>query len=144
LLFPIAQTVNGKQYAIPVKVNGRDADIIVSGDYRIMGVRQIEGHVLQKGYDPICPGDMISFYSIEWNRLTGSVKWHRGRPVTVRGALRLDWDPAPDGYNVGERLTDINNDITYTLTSEQFAPKLPTRFSRTSEWRSPTAFGIAG
>ncbi|MCL2605640.1 MAG: clostripain-related cysteine peptidase [Defluviitaleaceae bacterium] len=125
-LYPIASTRKGTQYAIPVKVNGRDADIIVAGCYRVMGVRHREGNVLQKGYDPIMPGDMISFYSLEWNTLTDDFTWHRGRPITVRGnTLRIDWDPAPDGYYIGERLTDVNHDVTYTLTCPPMGDKLP-------------------
>jgi len=119
-LFPINTTRRGTLYAIPAKVNGRDADIIVAGCHRVMGVRQREGNVLQKGYDPIMQGDMISFYSLEWNTLTDTFTWHRGRPITVRGnTLRIDWDPTPDGYSIGERLTDVNHDVTYTLFAHQ-------------------------
>jgi hypothetical protein len=112
-LFPVACTAWWQKYAIPARVNGRDADIIVAGD-KIKGVRHREGNVLQKGYDPILSGDMISFYSLEWNTLTNSFKWHRSRPIMARGALRLDWDTAPDGFWVGERITDIYYDVTYT------------------------------
>jgi hypothetical protein len=113
-LFPLTSTKRGMMYAIPAKVNGRDADIIVSNCYRIKGVRHRDNHVLQKGYDPIHHGDMISFYSLEWNMLTDEFTWHRGRPITVRGTLQLNLSPAPGGFWVGERLTDIYNDIYYT------------------------------
>jgi hypothetical protein len=112
-LFYINSNARGRYYAIPARVNGRDADIIVFND-NIKGVRHRDANVIQKGFDPIQPGDMIAFYSLEWNHLTDTYKWFRGRPITVRGTLHLSWDPAPDGHWVGERLTDCCNDVEYT------------------------------
>ncbi|MCL2203094.1 MAG: clostripain-related cysteine peptidase [Defluviitaleaceae bacterium] len=113
-LFPVASTKGNMLYAIPVRINGRDADIITTTS-RIKGIRHRDGNVIQKGYDPIQPGDMISFYSLEWNILTNAFTWHRSRYITVRGDLALCWAPTPDGYGIGERLTDIYRNTHYTL-----------------------------
>jgi hypothetical protein len=118
-LFPIACTVRGRQYAIAANVNGRDADIIVAASGRIKGVRHRDGNVIQKGYDPIEPGDCIALYALEWEQKTNELRWHRGRAFTVRGDLALSWDRAPDGYGVGERLTDVNHEIFYTTPAHQ-------------------------
>ena len=123
-LFPIASTKKGQQYAIPARVNGRDGDIIVVfspcvPEGRIKGVRYSSEHVMQKGYDPINRGDQVMLYAPEWNSLTDTFTWKRGRPFLVRGNLHLSWDAAPDGFGVGERLTDAYNKVTYTTPAHQ-------------------------
>jgi hypothetical protein len=128
-LFPVAFTARGRQYAIPAMVNERDSDIVVAFSEhspmgRVMGVRHREGNVVQKGFDPIEPGDTVSLFSLEWDALTNDIRWHKGRAFTVRGALNLEWGAAPDGFWVGERLTDCHHEITYT-TSVLLGQKLP-------------------
>jgi hypothetical protein len=102
-LYPAGGNKKSPHYAIPVMVNGRDADIIAavcrhSGRSHIMGARQRDGYVKQKGYDPICAGDVISFYSMEWCDETGGVKWQQGRPVEVRTPLQLQWVASPHRF----------------------------------------------
>ena len=53
-------------FAVPVRLNGEKADIIISispksPEGRILGARKEEGFIVQKGYDEIREGDKIEF-----------------------------------------------------------------------------------
>ena len=108
-MFPIVTTANMRQYAIPVQINGRDADIIVAftphhSHGKILGIRNRTGNVIQKGYFPIYLGDKIAVYSLEWNATTNTEDWILGSAFTVtRLPLHINWDVAPEGYSVGLR-----------------------------------------
>jgi len=120
-MYPIAQTAHSSLYAIPAKVNGREGDIIVifgklhpRGNIR--GVRYFDGHVIQKGYDPIEPGDKISIYALEWDfeKDEANASWHQSEVFTASDSLRLTWDKAPDEFRLGYRLTKLDYEIDYT------------------------------
>jgi len=118
IFFPAGTTKKGLQYAVPARVNGRDADLIVAmctrtDAYRILGARQYDGLVKQKGYDPVRHGDTVCLYSLEYNWLTDTTRWLRGRSFTVNGALQLQWMATPPGYEVGERFTTLSNEVKY-------------------------------
>ena len=120
-MYPVAETVSSRMYAIPAEVNGRKADIIVSFNSRylqghVKGVRYFDGYVIQKGHDPIAPGDKIAIYALEWDFSSNTTKvaWHKGDVFTAKGNLRITWDTAPKEYRLGYRLTDIFHETEYT------------------------------
>jgi len=90
----------GVEYAIPVRHNGQDADIIVlfcekypAG--RIMGVRRETGYMIQKGLDEIEPGDVIEFYYVAASIGDGGevedCGWFCGNGITVESGIELEW-----------------------------------------------------
>jgi len=114
LRFPINANRKTQFYATPVRVNGRDADLI-STENRIMGIRHRDHNVVQKGYDPIRAGDSITFYTLEWDILTDTFQWKRGRTITAQGSLRIEWNTTPANHTLGARFTDMCNNVSYTL-----------------------------
>jgi len=120
-LYPIAQTNRTRFYAVPAEINGRAGDIIIafnrlSPQGHIKGIRYNDGRVIQKGYDPVEPGDKIALYALEWDfdRSATQNKWHKGTVFTVADSLHLTWDIAPKDYRLGYRFTDIFHDVEYT------------------------------
>ena len=122
VLFPTTSTETIRQYAIPVHVNGKDADIIVifsknHPEGKIRGIRHNSGNVIQKGYDPINPSDQIAILYPQHNFATGEETWHKGETFTIPGTPTLEWHPAPNTHLMGLRHTDICCHIVYTWTS---------------------------
>ena len=117
-LFPISSQKKGRLYAIPVHVNGRDADLITT-DTEIKGIRHRTYNLIQKGYDPIRRGDVISFYTLSWDTLTDHQQWVRSRPFTAQGTLQLTWELASPCDFIGERLTDSCQVTIYSLPAHQ-------------------------
>jgi len=118
-MYPVATTARARLYAIPAKVNGREGDLIITFSQRhpqgrIKGVRYNDGHVIQKGHDPIEIGDKIAFYALEWDFDRGTKYWHLGEAFTVNNRLRLTWDTAPGDNRLGYRHTDICHEVDYT------------------------------
>jgi len=121
-MYPVATTARSRLYAVPAQINGREGDIMVVFNHRypqgrIKGVRYLDGHVIQKGYDPIESGDKIALYALEWDfdRDTVEKNWHRGDVFTVRDGLRLTWDIAPQEFRFGYRHTDVCRYVEYTM-----------------------------
>ena len=120
-LYPIATTAQNRLYAAPAQINGREGDLIIVFNNRhpqghIKGIRYNDGHVIQKGHDPIEPGDKIALYALEWNfdKDTKEKNWHKSEVFTVTNQLSLTWATAPKTYRLGYRHTDICNDVKYT------------------------------
>ncbi|MCL2387854.1 MAG: clostripain-related cysteine peptidase [Defluviitaleaceae bacterium] len=125
-LFPASTTENARRYAVPAKVNNRDADIIILFNQqhpkgRILGIRYNAGNVFQKGYDPISEGDEIAFYYLEhdFNNSTNALEntpenWQLGETFTVSTQPSLSWAVAPTQFKQGYRHTDICHSIIYT------------------------------
>jgi len=120
-LYPIAQTSSTRFYAAPAQINGRDGDIIIcfnrlNPQGRVRGIRYRDGHVIQKGHDPIEPGDKIALYALEWDfdKSITETNWHKGEAFTVTDSLRLTWGTAPRGHWLGYRFTNVVNEVEYT------------------------------
>jgi hypothetical protein len=121
-MFPVAKTERTKYYAIPAEINGRDCDIIaVINDANpkglVEGARNFTGTIIQKGYDPINPGDKITLYSPEFDKKNpGSLTWKK-LPEFKMGdnALILNWKPTPKGYQEGGRLTNLYGEVEYSV-----------------------------
>jgi len=119
VLFPIASTASARKYAIPAEINNREVDIIVSftaqnPQGRILGSRNINENVFQKGNDPILPGDSVAFYYPENNFADESQIWHKGETFIVQCPLHLTWAPALSEHRLGFRITNACNNVTYT------------------------------
>ena len=117
-MFPIVTTANARKYAIPAKINSREVDIIVSFSNcnpqgRIVGSRNINENVFQKGYDPILSGDKIAIYYIEYDFANDSEVWVSGNMFTIHDNLQISWTPASANHMQGLRLTDARNNVTY-------------------------------
>ncbi|MCL2405428.1 MAG: clostripain-related cysteine peptidase [Defluviitaleaceae bacterium] len=120
-MYPIMQTSRTRFYAVPAQINGREGDIIIIFNNslpqgQVKGIRYRDGHVIQKGHDPIERGDKIAIYALEWDfdKSVNEVNWHKGETFTVTGSLHLTWDTAPMGYRVGYRFTNLFNEVEYT------------------------------
>jgi hypothetical protein len=117
-LFPVGLSRENTLYAIPAEVNGRDCDIIVLINERhpqglVEGAKHKDGPIIQKGYDPIEPGDSIALYSLEINPNL-KTKWYKSRAFTLNDTLEITWDAPQENYYTGRRLTDIRGDVRYT------------------------------
>ncbi|MCL2217644.1 MAG: clostripain-related cysteine peptidase [Defluviitaleaceae bacterium] len=118
-LFLITDNGHFRRYAIPVTVNGHEADIIVkfsqnSPRGEVLGIRHQSGNVIQKGHAPIEPSDKIAIYYLERDFNTGRETWHLGEAFTISGPPQLQWSPAPHTHRLGLRHTDICCDTVYT------------------------------
>ena len=113
-------SARGVEYAVPVRINNRDADIIVlfsesCPDGKIMGSRFEDGYIIQKGLEPINDGDRISFYRRV--RKTGGPsadEWRIGGEVIVNGGPRLDWYKQRGPRRYCFLLTDWRREERYT------------------------------
>jgi len=108
-LYEIATTANTHLYAIPAILNNREVDIVVAetnNAWEIKGSRNRLEHVLQKGYDPILPGDEIAIFYEQWDFATGMNTWALGEAFVVREELQLQWAAAPDNFVLLDVCTD--------------------------------------
>ena len=134
-LYKISETPDRLMYAIPAKINGHDADIIVliNRDYpngKILGARNQDGFIIQKGYEEIKEGDWISFYYEVKFAGSGAQagegivfadghddykQWEKGREFTVKDSLKLEWGELGGSEYYCLRFTDI-------VCKEHYAP----------------------
>jgi len=96
-MYKINASSRGNFYAIPSYANGIDCDLIVliNDEFpngKILGMRNKNGSVSQKGYIAVEPGDDLGFYYQTW-----SGGWHRDDGFVVEGELEIEW-----GSLVGE------------------------------------------
>jgi len=114
-LYEIESSPDRSLYAVPALHNGRDVNLIVlrSAEYpnaTILGARQREGFILQKGYDKIETGDTVAFYH-RVKDFSGEKKWEQWRKSgyqTVTETFGVDWRPPDDSYYYGYLQTDIH------------------------------------
>ena len=77
-------------YATPAALNGEDVNIMVlfSPDYptgRVVGSRKQDGPLIQKGIDPLKPGDKLAFYRREEG------VWVAGGHQVLEESPRISW-----------------------------------------------------
>jgi len=129
-LYTVEKLPEKALYAIPALHNGRDVNIMVLRcdqypDGKILGARQREGFIIQKGYDEIEQGDTIAFYQMV--KYFGSRQeehphqWIEGPPQTVKDELKIELRSLPGGYYQSLMLTDICKDEHFAA----LAPALP-------------------
>jgi len=97
-MYKVADSERGKLYAIPSEVNGIDCDLIVliNDEYpkgKILGTRNDNGLITQKGYTEIEIGAEIGFYYQVLNK----DKWHKGDIFIVENELEISWDKLAKG-----------------------------------------------
>ncbi|MCL2566052.1 MAG: clostripain-related cysteine peptidase [Defluviitaleaceae bacterium] len=115
-MYKVADSERGKLYAIPSEVNGIDCDLIVliNDEYpegKILGTRNDNGLITQKGYTDIEIGDEIGFYyqTLDEN------KWYKGDIFTIERELKLNWAKAPkDGIYTSIRSICIWNNVHFS------------------------------
>lgn len=89
-MYEAGTSLAGQEYAIPILLNGKQADLIVlvnaqHPDGRVLGARQEEGYVIQKGVDPIAVGDVIALCHHE------GTAWPVSAQFTVTAPLTVEW-----------------------------------------------------
>ena len=95
-MYKINSSERGNFYAIPSRVNDVDCDLIVlindeHPNGLILGTRNENGIISQKGYIDINPGDRISFHYQVWDNGQNLDKWYLGDMFITEGALELEW-----------------------------------------------------
>jgi len=118
-MFPIDDNGRKTFYAIPARINERECNIITvistTRPYgKILGIRQNDGLIIQKGFIDIEPGDIIQLYYKEYNFADKTENWIIDGTVDAAGGVRLQWDVlAPDMY-VGAQFEDAYGNFSYT------------------------------
>ncbi|MDR2649390.1 MAG: hypothetical protein LBB94_06695 [Clostridiales bacterium] len=123
-LFPIV--LNGRRtlYAAPAVMNGRECDLIVLISARrpngkILGVRQNDGLVIQKGFDEIKPEDKLQLYYKEYNfkEYNSADKietWVTGGEIKADDGLRLEWAALEPDMYISTQFTDDYGNLSYS------------------------------
>ncbi len=124
-LYKLSSTPQHTFYAVPSNLNGKDCDLIIvaSKEYPnglILGTRQEEDFIIQKGFDKIQLGDKISFYYVikEFgDNDEKNINWHKGNEFTVDNNFGIQWAPVSN-TNYGLMITDVQNkeQLTYLNT----------------------------
>jgi len=108
-MYEINATANSRFFATPAEINGEEVDIIFAqkgNTWHILGSRNRLEHVLQKGYDPILPGDEIAIFYEEWDFATSTKTWVQGEHFIAYDELILEWVYAPPDFVVFEICTN--------------------------------------
>ena len=112
-LYEVERTPSRGLYAVPVLHNGRPANlmVLISQTYpagKILGARQREGFVLQKGYDEIEPGDTIAFYhrveSLGADQIAHPAEWKLSPPKTLSEPPHIGWLAPPEESGLQQRI----------------------------------------
>jgi hypothetical protein len=107
-------------YAVPAKLNDRDCDIMImmdSKNTKILGARQNDGLIIQKGNDPIKKGDTLSFYYKKRDFEKDTENWITGVEMIVSDALKFEWEELEPDFYTCNQLTDIYGLVTYSELS---------------------------
>ena len=97
-MYKVSESERGCLYAIAAQVNEIDCDIIVLindefSEGKILGTRNDNGLITQKGYTPIEIGDKISFY---YQSKDESI-WYKAAVFEVENELQLNWEKLAKG-----------------------------------------------
>ena len=97
-MYKVSDSKRGKRYAVPSEVNGIDCTLIIliNDEYpkgKILGTRNDNGLITQKGYTEIEIGDEIGFYY----QLKNGDKWYKGDTFVVENELNLSWNKLAEG-----------------------------------------------
>ena len=112
-------------YAVPMLHNGRPANlmVLISHAYpagKILGARQREGFVLQKGYDQVEPGDTIAFYHRVEHLAQSSPtpEWQLTPETTLEAPPRISWLVSPQNTGLRQKLmlTDLRGEVLVAVS----------------------------
>ncbi|MCL2857067.1 MAG: clostripain-related cysteine peptidase [Oscillospiraceae bacterium] len=120
-LYEVERSPGRALYAVPVLHNDRQANLMVltSEAYpagKILGTRQREGFVMQRGYDEIEPGDKIAFYyrieSFDPRQDVPAREWLLSTPKTLEESPRISWLALRENAGLHQRLmlTDLRGE----------------------------------
>lgn len=121
-LYEIDSSAKKNIYAVPASLNGIDVDIIVlvCDQYpngKILGARQEDGYIIQKGLDDVKSGDKLSFYYevVNFDDESGK-EWVAGEEFTVEYELKLHWyyPDSDDNYWGSYLYTDVQENEHFT------------------------------
>ena len=121
-LYKISESSEKVLYAIPATLNDKDCDVVILLNDRnpkgkILGVRNSDGLVIQKGYDDLKEGDRLAFYyQTRHFSGIGTDGWHKGKEITIDepdGVIQLDWKPNDKDTFYSKRITDILDNEHY-------------------------------
>ncbi|MDR1638222.1 MAG: hypothetical protein LBT59_00870 [Clostridiales bacterium] len=119
-LYLVDSSERGEKLAAPARRNERDCDIMVSisdsnPGGRVLGARQKDGLVIQKGCDALEEGDEIAFYYLKRDFAKGQdIGWELGESFTVgKKGVTLAWESLPQDAKVSWQETDEFGNVSY-------------------------------
>jgi len=118
-MFPIVNHGHKTLYAAPAVLNGRDCNLIVIVSARhpkgkILGIRQNDGLIIQKGFYEIQPSDNFQLYYKVYNFTDKTETWTTGKAIDVSNGLSLEWDILAQDMYVGTQYSDDYGSLFYT------------------------------
>ncbi|MCL2356517.1 MAG: clostripain-related cysteine peptidase [Defluviitaleaceae bacterium] len=121
IFFPVGETKTAQRFAVPAKVNGREAEIIVqfSDTWKILGARYTLPGTFPKGHDPLVAGDVIALYRLEYDFATNAERWVKTAPITLDAAPQITWHKPPE--YAGFRHTDLCGNVFYTAPIRKYS-----------------------
>jgi hypothetical protein len=115
-MYRVGGTSEKSLYAAPARLNGRDCDIMViikADRAKILGARQKDGLVIQKGNDPLVVGDRLRFYYLRRDFATGEEEWMPGPETVLTQKPAFEWSDAPPDSKTCAQRTDASGSVTY-------------------------------
>ena len=118
-MFPIVNDGRRKLYAVPVIMNGCECNIIAlisprHPNGKILGARQTEGLIVQKGFEEIKPEDKIQLSFKIFNFRDKTESWITGGEIDAAYGLNLEWDELARETYVSTQITDACGYLSYT------------------------------
>ncbi|MDR1000890.1 MAG: hypothetical protein LBL96_08860 [Clostridiales bacterium] len=115
-MYRVGGTSEKSLYAAPARLNGIDCDIMVvikPNLAKILGARQKEGMMIQKGADPLVVGDRLRFYYLRRDFNTGEEDWILGVETVLTQDLAFEWSDAPADAKICDQRTDALGNVSY-------------------------------
>jgi hypothetical protein len=119
-LYLVDSSERGEKLAAPAARNGEDCDIMVcvsdsSPGGKVLGARQKDGLVIQKGCDALEEGDEIAFYHLRRNFDKGEdVGWELGESFKVgKKGVSLTWESLSKDAKISWQETDDFGNVSY-------------------------------
>ena len=119
-LYEIYRCDNGVAYAAPAEINGKKSDLIVFRRHgepggKLLGARQQDGYMIQKGLDAIREGDRIAlcYETSAGNADRAETDWYVGETITIGPETLIEWDACAEmgDIHLGFRITDLWQDV---------------------------------
>ena len=118
-MFSIVNNGRRTLYAVPARVNGNECNIIVlisarNPKGRILGIRQNDGLIIQKGIEDIKAEDEILLYYKEYNFTDKTEEWIIGAEISALDGLELGWAALEPEMYVSTQFADAYGNLSYT------------------------------
>ena len=131
-MYRIGESSRGAEYAVPVRQNGEDADLIImfGGECpngKILGTRREDVYIIQKGVDHLRDGDEIAFcYKAADPGEDAYDRWVLSDSLTVSGSLELEWKEPETGSRTRLYSRDVRLGERFGDFEPAFLPKINT------------------